>query len=96
MGVAVPAASLSTSASVKLNVLSNSSTSAKLLNRISVCGGKRPILIPSIDGLMIDLAAITPFFQNIFFGLRKAQQYPSDQHPKRIGFGDRGRSGGYR
>jgi hypothetical protein len=23
---------------------------------------------------MIDLAAITPFFQNIFFGLRKAQQ----------------------
>jgi hypothetical protein len=37
-------------------------------------GGKRPILIPSIGGLMIDLAATTPFLQNIFFGLRKAQQ----------------------
>jgi hypothetical protein len=37
-------------------------------------GGKRPILIPSIDGLMIDLAAIAPFLQNIFFGLRKTQQ----------------------
>ena len=38
MGVAVTAASLSSSASAKLNVLSNSSASAKLLNRISVFG----------------------------------------------------------
>jgi len=37
-------------------------------------GGKRPILIPSISGLMIDLAAITPFLQTIFFGLRKVPQ----------------------
>jgi hypothetical protein len=37
-------------------------------------GGKRPILIPSIDGLMVDLAAIMPFLYNIFFGVRKTQQ----------------------
>jgi hypothetical protein len=37
-------------------------------------GGKRPILIPSMNGLMIDLAAITPFLQTIFFGLRKVPQ----------------------
>jgi hypothetical protein len=37
-------------------------------------GGKRPILIPSMNGLMIDLAAIMPFLQTIFFGLRKVPQ----------------------
>jgi hypothetical protein len=37
-------------------------------------GGKRPILIPSMGGLMIDLAAIGPFLSNIFFGLRKVPQ----------------------
>ena len=37
-------------------------------------GGKRPILIPSMAGLMIDLAAIMPFLYTIFFGLRKAEQ----------------------
>lgn len=36
-------------------------------------GGKRPILIPSMGSLMIDLAAIIPFLQTIFFGIRKAQ-----------------------
>jgi hypothetical protein len=35
-------------------------------------GGKRPILIPSMGSLMIDLAAILPFLQTIFFGIRKA------------------------
>lgn len=37
-------------------------------------GGKRPVLIPSMNGLMIDLAAILPFLYTIFFGLRKVQQ----------------------
>jgi hypothetical protein len=37
-------------------------------------GGKRPILIPSISGLMIDLAAIMPFLYTIFFGLKKVPQ----------------------
>jgi hypothetical protein len=37
-------------------------------------GGKRPIVIPSMDGLMIDLAAIIPFLYTIFFGLRKVPQ----------------------
>ena len=37
-------------------------------------GGKRPILIPSINGLMIDLAAIIPFLDTIFFGLKKTPQ----------------------
>ena len=37
-------------------------------------GGKRPILIPSINGLMIDLSAIMPFLYTIFFGVRKVQQ----------------------
>jgi hypothetical protein len=37
-------------------------------------GGKRPILIPSMGGLMIDLAAIGPFLCTIFFGLRKVPQ----------------------
>jgi hypothetical protein len=37
-------------------------------------GGKRPILIPSINGLMIDLAAIMPFLHTIFFGVPKVQQ----------------------
>jgi hypothetical protein len=36
-------------------------------------GGKRPILIPSMGALMIDLAAIIPVLQTIFFGLRKAR-----------------------
>ncbi|MET4477744.1 hypothetical protein [Bradyrhizobium sp. F1.13.3] len=35
-------------------------------------GGKRPILLPSMGKLMIDLAAIIPLLQTIFFGLRKA------------------------
>ncbi|WFU53654.1 hypothetical protein QA639_28870 [Bradyrhizobium pachyrhizi] len=35
-------------------------------------GGKRPILIPSMGKLMIDLAAILPALQTIFVGLRKA------------------------
>jgi hypothetical protein len=35
-------------------------------------GGKRPILISSMGRLMIDLAAILPVLQTIFFGLRKA------------------------
>jgi hypothetical protein len=37
-------------------------------------GGKRPILIPSMSGLMIDLAAIMPFLYTIFFGLKKVPQ----------------------
>lgn len=37
-------------------------------------GGKRPILIPSMNGLMIDLAAIMPFLHTIFFGLKKVSQ----------------------
>ena len=37
-------------------------------------GGKRPVLIPSGHGLMIDLAALMPFLHTIFFGLRKAPQ----------------------
>lgn len=36
-------------------------------------GGKRPILIPSMGLLMVDMAAIIPFLQTIFFGIRKAQ-----------------------
>jgi hypothetical protein len=35
-------------------------------------GGKRPILLPSMGKLMIDLAAIIPVLQTIFFGVRKA------------------------
>jgi hypothetical protein len=35
-------------------------------------GGKRPILIPSMGKLMIDLAAIMPALQTLFFGVRKA------------------------
>ena len=37
-------------------------------------GGKRPILIPSMNALMIDLAAIMPFLYTIFFGLKKVPQ----------------------
>ena len=37
-------------------------------------GGKRPVLIPSVGGLMIDLAAIGPFLDTIFFGLKKVPQ----------------------
>jgi hypothetical protein len=37
-------------------------------------GGKRPILIPSVSGLMIDLAAIMRFLYTIFFGLKKVSQ----------------------
>ncbi len=37
-------------------------------------GGKRPIFIPSMHGLMIDLAAIMPFLQTLFFGVPKVQQ----------------------
>jgi hypothetical protein len=37
-------------------------------------GGKRPILIPSVSSLMIDLAAIIPFLYTIFFGLKKVSQ----------------------
>lgn len=37
-------------------------------------GGKRPILIPAMNGLMIDLAAITPLLETLFFGVRKTQQ----------------------
>jgi hypothetical protein len=37
-------------------------------------GGKRPILIPSMDGHMIDLAAVIPFLHTIFFGVRKVPQ----------------------
>jgi hypothetical protein len=35
-------------------------------------GGKRPILVPSMGKLMIDLAAILPALQTLFFGVRKA------------------------
>jgi hypothetical protein len=35
-------------------------------------GGKRPILVPSMGKLMIDLAAILPVLQTLFFGVRKA------------------------
>jgi hypothetical protein len=35
-------------------------------------GGKRPILFPSMGKLMIDLAAIVPVLQTLFFGVRKA------------------------
>jgi hypothetical protein len=37
-------------------------------------GGKRPILIPSMNTLMIDLAAMLPFLHTIFFGLKKVPQ----------------------
>ncbi len=37
-------------------------------------GGKRPIFIPSLTGILIDLAAIAPFLTSLFFGLRKTQQ----------------------
>ncbi len=37
-------------------------------------GGKRPILIPSLGGFMVDLAAIVPFLYLIFFGLKKSKQ----------------------
>ena len=37
-------------------------------------GGKRPILLPSMNGLMIDLAAIMPFLYTVFYGLRKVPQ----------------------
>ena len=37
-------------------------------------GGKRPILLPSMHGLMIDLAAIMPLLHTLFFGLRKVPQ----------------------
>lgn len=37
-------------------------------------GGKRPILVPTFEGLMIDLAAIVPFLYTLFFGLRKDGQ----------------------
>ncbi len=35
-------------------------------------GGKRPILVPCMGKLMIDLAAILPVLQTLFFGVRKA------------------------
>jgi hypothetical protein len=35
-------------------------------------GGKRPILVPSMGKVMIDMAAIVPALQTIFVGLRKA------------------------
>jgi hypothetical protein len=41
-------------------------------------GGKRPILIPALHGLMLDLAAIVPFFLTLFFGLKKVQQVGGD------------------
>jgi len=37
-------------------------------------GGKRPILVPSMNGLMIDLAAIVPFLYTLFFALKKVPQ----------------------
>ena len=37
-------------------------------------GGKRPILISSMNGHMIDLAAIMPLLHTLFFGLKKVQQ----------------------
>lgn len=44
-------------------------------NHISLwSGGKRPVLIPSMNGLMIELAAITPFLETLFFGVRKTPQ----------------------
>lgn len=41
-------------------------------------GGKRPILVPSFEGLMIDLAAIVPFLYTLFFGMRKDGQAGGD------------------
>jgi hypothetical protein len=37
-------------------------------------GGKRPILVPSMNGFMIDLAAIVPFLYTLFFSLKKVPQ----------------------
>jgi len=37
-------------------------------------GGKRPIILPALDGVKIDLAAIVPFLSRIFFGLKKVPQ----------------------
>jgi hypothetical protein len=37
-------------------------------------GGKRPVLIPSMKRLMIDLAAIVPLLYTLFYGLRKVAQ----------------------
>lgn len=36
-------------------------------------GGTRPILVPSMGNLMIDLAAILPVLQTLLFGIRKTQ-----------------------
>ncbi|HXS07833.1 MAG TPA: hypothetical protein VN723_13675 [Rhizomicrobium sp.] len=41
-------------------------------------GGKRPILVPSFEGFMIDLAAIIPVLNTLFFGLRKDGQAGGD------------------
>jgi hypothetical protein len=41
-------------------------------------GGKVPILIPSMNALVIDLAAIIPLLYTIFFGLKKVPQIGGD------------------
>lgn len=38
-------------------------------------GGKRPVLVPSMHALMIDLAAIMPFLHTLFFGLKKVSPF---------------------
>lgn len=47
-------------------------------------GGKRPILIPSMHGLMIDLAAITPVLETLFFGVKKTQQLGGEAFEKAV------------
>ena len=47
-------------------------------------GGKRPVLIPSMNGLMIDLAALIPFLYTIFFGLRKTAQVGGETFEKSV------------
>jgi hypothetical protein len=53
-----------------LEFISLSQTAQKSIGLWS--GGKRPIIIPSMSGIMIDLAAIIPFLHTIFFGLKKS------------------------
>jgi tripartite-type tricarboxylate transporter receptor subunit TctC len=58
--------------------------------------GIRATLVPYQQGQqrIADLLNGTTDFA--FYSTPAVVKYPSDQHPKRIGFGDRGRSGGYR
>jgi hypothetical protein len=55
-----------------LNFISLSKPAQKNIGLWS--GGKRPVLIPSMSGYMIDLAALMPLLETIFVGVRKLPQ----------------------